>query len=423
MSGKEQGGFMKLLNVYMNTSLILLIAIGMVVGVVLGVVAPSAAGSVEVLANLFVGALKSIAPLLVFVLVCSAIAGHTRGNETQVKTVIVFYLLGTFIAATLAVIASFAFPSILLLQDVSGISANANAGSVESVMLNLISQVVANPINALITGNYICLIFWAVLFGVAFQSVNQTSKDFMKDLANVVSSAVRVIVRFAPFGVMSLVYSSVATFGIEAMYSYLQLLYVLIGTMLFVAFVVNPIMVYAKVRQNPYPLIWLCMKNSAITAFFTRSSAANIPMNMDLCRRLNLPKETYAISIPLGATINMAGAAITVTILSLAAANTLGMQVDFMSAIILSIAASICACGASGIAGGSLMLIPLACSLLGINNDIALQVVGIGFVISVLQDSFETALNSSTDVIFTTASTLGVRDDLNARVHEAEVAK
>ncbi len=420
MSGKEQGSFMKIFDMYMNTSLIFLIAMGMLIGVVLGVVLPNSAGSVEVLANLFVGALKSIAPLLVFVLVCSAIAGHTRGDETQVKTVIIFYLLGTFIAATLAVIASFAFPSLLLLQDVSGISANANAGSVESVMLNLISQVVANPINALITGNYICLIFWAVLFGVAFQSVNQSSKDFIKDLANVVSAAVRVIVRFAPFGVMSLVYSSVATFGIEAMYNYLQLLYVLIGTMLFVAFVVNPIMVYVKIRQNPYPLIWLCMKNSAITAFFTRSSAANIPMNMDLCRRLNLSKETYAISIPLGATINMAGAAITVTILTLAAANTLGMQVDFMSAIILSIAASICACGASGIAGGSLMLIPLACSLLGINNDIALQVVGIGFVISVLQDSFETALNSSTDVVFTTASILDSKDNLANRVKEAE---
>ncbi len=420
MSTKEQGSLTKIVDIYMNASLIFLIAMGLVIGIVLGIAIPSAAGSLEVLANLFVGALKSIAPLLVFILVCAAIAGHKRGDETQIKTVIIFYLLGTFIASSLAVIASFIFPSILLLQDVSGISANANAGSVESVLLNLISQIVANPINALITGNYICLIFWAVLFGIGFQNASESSKQFMADLSKAISAAVRVIVRFAPFGVMSLVYSSVATFGIASMYSYIQLLFVLIGTMLFVAFVVNPLMVYVKLRQNPYPLIWLCIKNSALTAFFTRSSAANIPMNMDLCRRLNLQKETYAISIPLGATINMAGAAITVTILTLAAANTLGMQVDFISAIILSLVASICACGASGIAGGSLMLIPLACSLLGINNDIALQVVGIGFVISVLQDSFETALNSSTDVVFTTCSVLDKRDNLAIRVREAE---
>lgn len=422
MDSTEKSGFMQFVHFYMNTSLILLIAIGMIVGIILGVLLPQHANMLQVLGDLFVGALKGIAPILVFVLVTAALASHTKGNKTELKPLIFLYLLGTFLAASLAVIFSFLFPSVLLFQDIES-ATNSGAGSVTSVIMNLVTQIVANPVSALLNANYISLIFWAVLLGLTFQNAKHTTKDFLGDLSNAVSSIVRLIVRFAPFGVCSLVYSSVAIFGVQGLYSYLQLLYVLLGTMLFVALVVNPLIVYFKVRQNPYPLVWFCIKNSGITAFFTRSSAANIPVNMDLCRRLNLAKETYTIAIPLGASINMAGAAITVTVLTLAAANTLGIQIDIISAILLSVLASVCACGASGVAGGSLMLIPLACSLFSINNEVALQVVGIGFVIGVLQDSMETALNSSTDVVFTAAVLLSAEDNLSERVKTASMTQ
>lgn len=419
MSSVEHSFLGKLVVAYMRSSLILLISIGMLCGVALGILAPSHATSFTLLGDLFVGALKAIAPILVFILVCAAVAGHKQGKETKLKSLIVLYLIGTFTAAIVAVVASFVFQvSIPSLPE--AVSATSSV-TVSSVITNLIKQIVSNPIEALASGNYISLIFWAVGFGVAFQHANQSSKDFIADFANAVSGIVKIIVRTAPFGVFSLVYTAVGTFGVEVLFGYAHLLLVLLGSMFFVGFIVNPLIVFIKLRQNPYPLVWFCIKNSGLTAFFTRSSAANIPVNMDLCRRLNLPNETYAISIPLGATINMAGAAITITVLTLAAANTLGIQVDIYSAILLSILASVCACGASGVAGGSLMLIPLACSLFGISNDVALQVVGVGFVIGVLQDSTETALNSSTDVVFTASAVLGTNDDVSARVKEANV--
>ena len=423
MSSAKCGVFGTIINGYMRSSLILLIFLGMLLGIFLGIVAPLQANSFKILGDLFVGALKAIAPILVFILVCAAVTGHKQGKKTKLTSLIFLYLIGTFAAAIVAVVASFAFPSTLLFQK-AAIATSSATGSVQSVIVNLITQIVSNPIQALAEANYISLIFWAVGFGLAFQHANQSSKDFIADFSHAVSAIVKFIVRTAPFGVFSLVYSSVGAFGVAELYaSYGHLLVVLIGSMFFVGFVVNPLIVFLKLRQNPYPLIWLCVKNSGLTAFFTRSSAANIPVNMDLCRRLDLPEETYAISIPLGATINMAGAAITITVLTLAAANTLGIQVDVFSAILLSALASICACGASGIAGGSLMLIPLACSLFGISNDVALQVVGIGFVIGILQDSTETALNSSTDVIFTATAVLSSADNVTERVHAANTQK
>ncbi len=421
MSSAKLGFFGKIINGYMRASLILLIFVGMLLGIFLGVIAPLHAGTFKILGDLFVGALKAIAPILVFILVCAAVTGHKQGKETKLNSLIFLYLLGTFAAALVAVVASFAFPSTLLFQEAANVTSSA---TVKSVIMNLVTQIVSNPIQALAEANYISLIFWAVGFGLAFQHANQSSKDFIADFAQAVSSIVKIIVRTAPFGVFSLVYTSVGAFGVEELYvNYGHLLLVLIGSMFFVGFVVNPLIVFIKLRQNPYPLIWLCIKNSGLTAFFTRSSAANIPVNMDLCRRLDLPEETYAISIPLGATINMAGAAITITVLTLAAANTIGIQIDILPAIGLSVIASICACGASGVAGGSLMLIPLACSLFNISNDIALQVVAIGFVIGILQDSTETALNSSTDVVFTATAVLSSSDNVAERVRNANAQK
>lgn len=416
MSLQNAGFFGSALNWYMKSSLILLICIGMVLGVFLGVVAPSYAGSFSLLGDLFVGALKAIAPVLVFTLVCASVTNHEKGTETKIKPLIVLYLVSTFAAALIAVIASFIFPTTLQLQAAE---AGEAVQTVSQVLKNLVVQVVTNPITALSQANYISLIFWAVAFGFGFQHCSDTTKKFIIDLGHTVSDVVRMIVRCAPFGIFGLVYTVVGEFGIDVLVGYVRVLAVLLGSMFFVAFIVNPIIVYAKLRQNPYPLIWFCIKNSGVTAFFTRSSAANIPVNMDLCRRLRLPESTYSISIPLGATINMAGAAITITVLTLAAATTLGIQVNLFDALLLSVVASLCACGASGIAGGSLMLIPLACSLFGISNDIAFQVVGVGFIIGVLQDSTETALNSSTDVVLTATAVLTPLDDVTARVHAA----
>lgn len=400
----------------MKTSLILLICIGMIIGVFLGVVAPGYAGNFSILGDLFVGALKAIAPILVFTLVCASVTQHQKGAETKIKPLIALYLISTFAAAIIAVIASFMFPTTLQLQTAETGEA---VQTVSQVLKNLIVQIVSNPVTALSQANYISLIFWAVVFGFGFQHCSESTKKFVVELGHTVSDIVRMIVRCAPLGIFGLVYTVVGTFGIDVLYGYARVLAVLLGSMFFVGFIVNPIIVYLKLRQNPYPLIWFCIKNSGVTAFFTRSSAANIPVNMDLCRRLNLPESTYSISIPLGATINMAGAAITITVLTLAAATTLDIQIGIFNALLLSVVASLCACGASGIAGGSLMLIPLACSLFGISNDIAFQVVGVGFIIGVLQDSTETALNSSTDVVLTAAAVLGPNDDVRARVHAA----
>lgn len=416
MSSQNSGFFYSAFNWYMKTSLILLICIGMIIGVFLGVVAPSYAGNFSILGDLFVGALKAIAPILVFTLVCASVTQHQKGAETKIKPLIALYLISTFAAAIIAVIASFMFPTTLQLQTAETGEA---VQTVSQVLKNLIVQIVSNPVTALSQANYISLIFWAVTFGFGFQHCSESTKKFVVELGHTVSDIVRMIVRCAPFGIFGLVYTVVGTFGIDVLYGYARVLAVLLGSMFFVGFIVNPIIVYLKLRQNPYPLIWFCIKNSGVTAFFTRSSAANIPVNMDLCRRLDLPEATYSISIPLGATINMAGAAITITVLTLAAATTLDIHVGIFNALLLSVVASLCACGASGIAGGSLMLIPLACSLFGISNDIAFQVVGVGFIIGVLQDSTETALNSSTDVVLTATAVLGPDDDVRARVHAA----
>ncbi|CAI3805973.1 serine/threonine transporter SstT [Rheinheimera sp. MM224] len=377
------------------------IIIGILLGVLVAVVSPELAKNLSLLGTLFVKALKAIAPLLVFVLVASAIANKQASESGSIKPVLVLYLFGTFLAAVVAVLLSFMFPTTLVLTAVP--EAIAAPEGISEVLKALLLQVVDNPINALITGNYIGVLAWAVGLGLALQHASKSTKLVFSDLSHGVSSLVRFIIRLAPFGILGLVADTIATTGFAALASYGQLIAVLLGAMAIIAFVVNPLLVFAKTGSNPYPLVFTCLRESGVTAFFTRSSAANIPVNLQLCEKLKLNEEIYGVSIPLGATINMAGAAITITVLTLATVNTLGIEVDFASAILLSIIATVSACGASGVAGGSLLLIPLACSLFGIPNEVAMQVVATGFIIGVIQDSAETALNSSTDVVFTAA--------------------
>ena len=358
------------------------------------------------LGNLFVGALKAVAPVLVFVLVMSAIAQHQKGNEAYVKPIIVLYIIGTFLAALSAVIASFMFPTNIILVPTGGIDVTPPSGIVE-VLKTLLMNLVANPVNAIANANYIGILAWALVLGAALRHASEGTRTLIADMADAVSTVVKWVIRFAPLGIFGLVASTIAETGFGALVSYAKLITVLVGCMLFIALVVNPIIVWWKIRSNPYPLVFTCLRESGVTAFFTRSSAANIPVNMALAKKLNLHEDTYSISIPLGATINMAGAAITITVLALAAAHTEGITVDFWTAILLSLVATVSACGASGVAGGSLLLIPLACSLFGISNDVAMQVVAVGFIIGVVQDSCETALNSSTDVLFTAAADIG----------------
>lgn len=392
-----------LLQFVSNGSLVVQILIGLAAGIVLGLVSPAAAGWVGIAGDLFVNALKSVAPILVFILVAASIANHKKGQQTKMGAILFLYLIGTFAAALVAVTASFMFPlTIQLKADAQSLSA---PGGIVEVLSNLIMSVVDNPISALANANYIGILAWAVAIGIAMRHAHGATKNVIADLSLALSFIVKVVIRFAPIGIFGLVASTIAEAGLDALLGYARLLMVLIGCMLFVALVVNPIIVFAKIRRNPYPLVFICLRESGITAFFTRSSAANIPVNLALCKRLGLPEDTYSVSIPLGATINMAGAAVTITVLTLAAVNTLGISVDLPTALLLSVVAAICACGASGVAGGSLLLIPLACSLFGISNDLAMQVVGVGFIIGVLQDSTETALNSSTDVLFTAAGT------------------
>jgi serine/threonine transporter len=375
------------------------IIVGLIIGIVLAVTVPNAAKPIVILGSLFVGALKSIAPVLVFFLVMSAISQHRSGHETNMKSIIILYLVGTFIAGLVAVVVSFMFPVSLTL--VAGAENVTPPEGVVEVLTTLLLNVVDNPIKALFNANYIGILTWAVLLGIALRNAPATTKKMISDFSDAISQIVKWVINLAPLGIMGLVFESIATNGIESLFSYGHLLAVLIGCMLFIALVVNPIIVYLNIRQNPYPLVFKCIKESGITAFFTRSSAANIPVNMSLCEKLGLDKDTYSVSIPLGATINMAGAAVTISVLTLAAVNTLGIEVDIATALILSVLSAVSACGASGVAGGSLLLIPLACSLFGIPNDIAMKIVGVGFIVGVLQDSFETALNSSTDVLFT----------------------
>ena len=386
----------------MRMSLISQIAIGLVLGIALALIAPGATKSVALLGDLFIAALKAVAPILVFVLVAAAIANHKHGQPTHIRPVLMLYLLGTFAAALVAVLASFAFPTTLVLDAPA--ASGTPPGGILIVLKNLLLNVVANPVRALMEANFIGILAWAIGLGVALRHASEGTRKTVNDLADAVSSIVQVVIRFAPLGIFGLVAATMGETGFDALLGYGKLLMVIVGCMLFVALVVNPLFVFWKLRSNPYPLVLTCLRESGMTAFFTRSSAANIPVNLELCRRLDLHEDTYAISIPLGATINMAGAAITIAVMSLAAAHTLGIVVDLPTALLLSVLSALGACGASGVAGGSLLLIPMACNLFGIPTDVAMQVVAIGFIIGVVQDSVETALNSSTDVLFTAAA-------------------
>lgn len=383
---------------YNQFSLILRILAGMIVGVVLALLAPGAAWIAE-FGTLFVGALKGIAPVLVFVIVASALAQGTSKLDRRFGTVIWLYLLTTFLASALAVVSSFLFPQTVVLADAA--QSDVIPQGLSEVMGTLLSNFVANPVTSIMNGNYIGILFWACMFGIAMKKIGaDSSKVFMANISDAISQIVRWIINLAPFGIMGLVYSNVVGNGLSIFTQYGKLLALLVGTMLFMALVINPIIIFIYLHCNPYPLVFRCLKESGMTAFFTRSSAANIPVNMALCEKLGLDKDMYSVSIPLGATINMDGAAITITIMTLAAANTLGIQVSLPAAIVLSVMSALGACGASGVAGGSLLLIPMACSLFGISNDIAMQMVGVGFIIGVVQDSVETALNSAGDVEF-----------------------
>jgi serine/threonine transporter len=382
-------------------SLVLQIAIGIVVGVVFSQVAPQAAKSSMLLGTLFVSALKAVAPILVLVLVAAAIANRKASHTAQMRPIVIMYLVGTVSAALLAVTVSTLFPTTLELQ-ISDVGASAPQGIAE-VLGALLLKLVDNPINAILTGNYIGILVWGVLLGIFLHHAADTTRRALSDLAEAVTQIVRVVIRLAPIGIFGLVAGNLAVSGLSVLGGYVRILSVLLGCMLAMALLVNPLIVWVKTRRNPYPLVLTALRESGVTAFFTRSSAANIPVNLALCERLDLEKDTYAVSIPLGATINMGGAAITITVLTLAAVHTLGIQIDMPTALLLSIVAALSAAGASGVAGGSLLLIPLSCSLFGISNEIAMQVVAVGFVISILQDSAETALNSSTDVVFTAA--------------------
>lgn len=400
--------FFKVLN---KLSLVQQIIIGLVIGVALALTAPKEVSGVSILGDLFVGGLKAVAPVLVLFLVMSAISKHKTGQKTNMKSVLSLYLVGTFLAGTAAVLASFIFP--LSLKLTTGVSDIEPPGGITEVLKNLVFNIVSNPVTALQDGNYIGILTWAILLGIALRHSSEATKNMLSDIAEAVSNLVRIVIRFAPLGVLGLVFSAVSQNGVAIFKDYGKLILLLVGVMVFDAIVINPIIVLIRTRQNPYPLVFRCLKDSGVTAFFTRSSAANIPVNMKLCDELGLDKDTYSISIPLGATINMGGAAVTISVLALAAANTLGISVDLPTAIILCVLSAVSACGASGVAGGSLLLIPLACSLFGIPNDIAMQVVGVGFIVGVIQDSCETALNSSTDVLFTATAEFAKRRQEN----------
>ena len=391
-----------LLRMYMNGNIVLQIVVGIVLGAVLAFIFPELASKASVLGTLFVKALKSIAPLLVFVLVMASIANHKKSQQTYIKPVLFLYMAGTLIASVTAVVFSFMFPSTLNLLT-SNVKQVAPEG-ISEVLTTLVFNMVDNPVNALVQGNYIGILTWAAAIGFGLGKGSETTKNVLQNLADSVTSVVNIIIRLAPFGIFGLVANTLASTGVEALVDYSHLLLVLISAMLFITLVTNPLLVFIATRSNPYPLVFTCLKESGITAFFTRSSAANIPVNMALCERLKLNEDTYSVSIPLGATINMGGAAITITVLTLAAVNTLNIPVDFVTAVVLSLVAAVSACGSSGVAGGALLLIPLACSLFNIPNDIAMQVVATGFILGVIQDSAETALNSSTDVLFTAAA-------------------
>lgn len=380
-------------------SLVKRILVGLTVGIILALTIPDGAKWISIFGTLFVGALKAVAPILVLFLVMYAIANQRKGQKTNMKSILILYGIGTFLAGFIGVVASFMFP--VKLSLVTGAQDLTPPGGIVEVLQTLLFNIVDNPVDALLNANYIGILTWAILLGIALRHAADSTKNVIGNFSDAISKIVKWVINLAPLGIMGLVFNSIVTSGLSALLDYGKLLLVLLGCMFFVALIVNPIIVYLFIRQNPYPLVLKCLKDSGITAFFTRSSAANIPVNMSLCEKLDLDKDTYSVSIPLGATINMAGAAVTISVLTLAAVHTLGIEVDIATALILSVLSAVAAAGASGVAGGSLLLIPLACSLFGISNDIAMQVVGVGFIIGVLQDSCETALNSSSDVLFT----------------------
>ncbi|RRZ88522.1 serine/threonine transporter SstT [Erwinia sp. 198] len=391
-----------LLQRLMQAGLVTQIVIGLVAGVALAWFSKESALSVSLFGSLFVSALKAVAPLLVMVLVISSIANHKQGQKTSIRPIVMLYLLSTFFAAVLAVAFSHLLPQTLTLSAAN--NEITPPSGILAVLNGLLMSMVSNPIDALMHANYIGILVWAIGLGFAFRHSSDTTRAFLNDASDAVTYLVRIVIRFAPVGIFGLVASILASTGFSALWQYAHLLALLLGCMLLMALVINPILVYWKIRRNPYPLVFTCLRESGVTAFFTRSSAANIPVNMALAKKLNLDEDTYSVSIPVGANISMAGASITITVLTLAAVNTLGIHVDIGTSILLSLVASICACGASGVAGGSLLLIPVACNMFGIPNDVAMQVVAVGFIIGVLQDSAETALNSSADILFTAAA-------------------
>ena len=400
-----------------SVSLILRILVGLILGVITGLTLPKAS-AITILGDVFVGALKAVAPVLVFVLVMSALANASGSVGKRFRTVIILYMLSTLLAAVVAVVASFLFPVTMNLTDVSAAADSTPPSGIGEVLRTLINNMVVNPIQSLSTANYIGILFWAIVFGLGMKVLaSDNTKQVVEDFANVVSTAVRWIINTAPFGIMGLAHNSIATNGLGIFKDYGRLLALLVGSMLFMALVVNPIVVGVFLRRNPYPLVLRCLRESGVTAFFTRSSAANIPINMALCERMGLDEDFYSVSIPLGSTINMDGAAITITIMTLSVAHTMGIVVDIPTAIILSVLATLGAAGASGVAGGSLLLIPMACSLFGISNDIAMQAVTVGFIIGIVQDSLETALNSSGDVLFTATA------EFHDRIKQGEEVK
>ncbi|ENU42027.1 serine/threonine transporter SstT [Acinetobacter seifertii] len=391
-----------MLEFFSRLSLVTKIIIAIVLGIGVALLFPNVTPYLSLFGELFIKALKSVAPILVFVLVLSSIANFQVGHSANLRPVLLLYVVGMLLAAFSAVVASLSFPSTLYLNSVSHNNLQA-PGSLADILKNLLLSFIANPVQAISEANFIGILAWAIGLGLAMRHSSETTKQVMHDVSHAVSAIIHKVIAFAPVGIFGLVAVTFADAGLATLESYAHLLAILLGTMLFVALVVNPILVGLTIRGNPYPLVFKCLKESGITAFFTRSSAANIPVNLDLAERLGVNPSTASVSIPLGATVNMAGAAVTITVLTLATVHTLGIHVDLATMIILSVVATVSACGASGVAGGSLLLIPVACSLFGISSEIAMQVVAVGMIISVLQDSTETALNSSTDVLFTAA--------------------
>ncbi len=391
---------MEIIKKWNSISLIIRILCGLILGAILGLLIPKATG-IAILGELFVGALKAVAPILVLVLVASSLANAKGGHAKKFRTVIILYLFSTMTAAVLAVIMNFLFPTRIPLDGIVATNEYTAPSGMAEVIVNLLKSIVANPVDAVLNANYIGILFWAIILGIALKHGSEGTKTMLSDLADAISKIVRGIISCAPFGILGLVFNSVSTSGLDIFKTYGHLVGVLVCTMLLVAFAVNPLIVGLLLRHNPYPLIWKCIRTSGITAFFTRSSAANIPVNMELCEELGLDEDMYSVSIPLGATINMNGAAVTITTFSLSAAYTMDVHVTLIMAIALSFVAAFSACGASGVAGGSLLLVPLGCSLFGVAPDVSMAIVGVGFIISVIQDSMETALNSSGDAIFT----------------------